>query len=131
MAVEPLPLSRPESLRRRALSVFVKGLRIQAEIGVYPQERGRTQPLVIDVELALGDQAVERIADTVNYELVVNQAREIAASGHHDLVEDYADRLARACLEDPRVVSARVRVEKPEAFEQADAAGCEILLTRG
>jgi 7,8-dihydroneopterin aldolase/epimerase/oxygenase len=131
VAAEPLPLNRAEPLRRRALTVFVKGLRLQAEIGLYPHEKGRTQALVIDVELQLGDQAVERIADTVNYELVVNQAREIAEARHHDLVEDYADRLARACLEDPRVVSARVRVEKPEAFDAADAAGCEILLTRG
>jgi len=31
--------------------VFVTGLKVQAEIGVYKHEIGRVQPLVVDVEL--------------------------------------------------------------------------------
>ena len=35
------------------LSVFVEGLTLDAEIGLYDHERGRTQPLSVDIELAL------------------------------------------------------------------------------
>ena len=34
-----------------ATKIFVSGLRIEAQIGVYAHERGRTQPLILDVEL--------------------------------------------------------------------------------
>jgi dihydroneopterin aldolase len=125
-----LPGLRSEAVRPTGLKVFVRALTIEAFIGVHAHERGRTQPLVVDVELDLGERTVERIADTVNYEVVVKHAREIAASGHVDLVEEYAERLARSCLEDPRVLAARVRVEKPEALGGAEAAGCEVVFVR-
>lgn len=115
-----------------SLKVFVRGLRVEAEIGVYEHEYGRRQPLLIDVELDVAAQSCEHIADTINYETVVAHARQLAAAGHLKLIETFAERLARACLEDVRVVRARVRVEKPEALAPvAEAAGVEVVLTHG
>ena len=109
----------------------MRAARIEAEIGVHEHERGRRQPLVIDVELDLAPHPVEHIADTVNYETIVARAETLAASGHFNLVETFAHRLARACLQDPLVERARVRVEKPQALAPtAEAAGVEIVLSR-
>jgi dihydroneopterin aldolase len=115
--------------RIAAARVFVRGIVVQAQIGVYDHEHGRDQPLVIDVELDLTASAIERLADTINYEMIVAWARETAALGHVKLVETFAEHLALACLRDPRVTSARVRVEKPEALAPA-TAGVEVVLTR-
>jgi dihydroneopterin aldolase len=111
--------------------VHVRGLRVEAEIGVYPHEYGRRQPLVIDVELALepGQGPFEHLADILNYETVIDRARSLAAEGHVKLVEAFAEKLARAYLSDPRVLSARIRVDKPEALAPA-TAGVEIMLER-
>jgi dihydroneopterin aldolase len=108
--------------------VFVTGLRIDAEIGVYRHEIGRHQPLVVDVELDVPTAGAERLADTLNYESILTAARRIAAVGHIELVETFAERLARACLEDARVTRARVRVEKPLALAP-DAAGAGVEIT--
>jgi dihydroneopterin aldolase len=112
-----------------ALTVFVRAVRVEAEIGVYAHEHGRRQPLVIDVELGLAPHSAEHIVETVNYESVIAKAEALAASGHFKLVEAFAERLARALLDDPLVQRARVRVEKPEALAPA-TAGVEISLTR-
>lgn len=109
--------------------VFVRGLRLDMEIGVHGHEHGRTQPVVVDVELDVEGVGAERLADTVNYEMVVTAARE-AAVGHTLLVEAFAERLARACLGDERVRRARVRAEKPDAFAEAAGAGFELVLER-
>ncbi len=116
--------------RRQGLTVFVRGLQVEAGIGVYDHEQGRLQRLVLDVELDLGEAAVERLGDTVNYETVAEAARAIAAGGHVGLVETFAERLALACLADPRVQAVRVRVEKPDALAGAEAAGCVLAFTR-
>lgn len=114
------------------MKVFVRALRIDAEIGVYAHEHGRAQPLIADVELDVAAAGAEHLSETINYEMVAAKAQEIAASGHMHLVEAFAERLARACLDDPRVTRARVRVEKPEALKpQAEAAGVEIIVVRG
>ena len=111
--------------------VFVTGLKVQAEIGVYRHEIGRVQPLVIDVELDVPTAGAERLSETLNYETILQAARTIAESGHIELVETFAERLATACLADPRVTRARVRVEKPLALApDAVAAGVELTVVR-
>lgn len=111
--------------------VFVTGLTVQAEIGVYKHEIGRVQPLVVDVELDVPTAGAERLADTLNYETILAAAQAVAAQGHIALVETYAERLAQACLADPRVTQARVRVEKPLALApHAVGAGVEVTLVR-
>ena len=112
------------------LKVFVRGLRVEAEIGLHHHEQGRTQPLHIDIELTLAPHPIRSIRDTVNYDLLAGHARAIAASGHVDLVETFAETLARACLTEPHALSARVRIEKPQAMQGAEAAGVEVLLIR-
>ncbi len=118
------------ALRFEGLKVFVRGLTVEAEIGLYPHERGRTQPLVIDVDLDLLASRVDSIADTVNYEALALYASALAEQGHVDLVETFAQRLALGCLDNPLVLRARVRVEKPQALERAGAAGVEVVVTR-
>ena len=121
-----------DGVRTVMTKVFVTGLKVQAEIGVYKHEIGRVQPLVVDVELDVPTAGAERLAETLNYETILSAARDIAGQGHIELVETFAERLARACLADPRVTQARVRVEKPLALApDAVGAGVEITLVRG
>ena len=118
--------------RTAMTKVFVTGLKVQAEIGVYRHEIGRVQPLVIDVELDVPSAGAQRLSETLNYETILASAREIAGGGHIELVETFAERLAQACLADPRVTRARVRVEKPLALApDAVAAGVELTVERG
>jgi dihydroneopterin aldolase len=118
--------------RLETLTVFVRGLRLEAEIGVNLDEFGRRQPLVIDVEITLTPpERCEHIAETVNYELVVQRAQAIASAGHVRLIETFAQRLAESLLAEPAAARVRVRIEKPEALAPyAEAAGVEISLAR-
>ena len=120
-------MTPPRLTRRR---VYVRGLRLDIEIGVHLHEHGRLQPVVVDVEIDLPAEPVRLLADTVNYEAVVERARAIAAEGHIMLVETFADRLAETLFDDPRVFRVRVRAEKPEALPAADAAGVDVVLER-
>jgi len=113
-------------------TVFVRALRLEAEIGLYDHEMGRTQPLVIDVELTVAVRDWSNITHTINYERIVRHAQAIVAEGHIGLVESFAERLAHALIDEPRVTRARVRVEKPMALApHAEAAGVEIIAERG
>lgn len=125
--VTPLPLSEP---RRLGLTVLVRGLEVQAAIGVHAHEHGRLQPLVVDVELDLGAGPIHRLSDTLDYEGVARVARQLAGGEHIALVETFAERVALACLEDARVLAVKVRVEKPGAIPGAAAAGCEVAYSR-
>lgn len=127
VAAFPAPDADP---RPEGLTVHVRGLTIQAGIGVYDHEQGRLQTLVVSVRLTLAPQSVERLSDTVNYETVAAAARAIAVEGHVGLVETFAQRLALACLDDPRVRRAEVTIDKLGALAGAEAAGCTVVFSR-
>jgi 7,8-dihydroneopterin aldolase/epimerase/oxygenase len=127
----PKPASASATSHIAGVKVFVRGLKLEAEIGVHDHEYGRTQPLIAEIELDVAIPGWDRLSDIFNYETIVAKAKAVAAEGHFQLVERFAGHLARACMEDARVKRARVRVEKPMALAPvAETAGAEIILER-
>ncbi len=116
--------------------MFIRDLVLQARIGVHDHEHQRTQRVRINIDLAVEDDGILRVsrapvgrddlARVVDYERIVTNIRGLVASGHVQLVETLAERLAEFCLEDRRVAIARVTVEKLDVFEDAASAGVEI-----
>ena len=131
--VSPDPKEAPAANTRIVITkVFVRGLEVDAQIGVYKHEKGRLQRLVLDVELDVAVTDWTDLSSTVNYEVIAEKARRVAAEGHRGLVETFAHHLAEACFEEPKVMRARIRVEKPSALApDARAAGVEITAVRG
>jgi len=114
-------------------TIFVRGLKLDANIGAYESEMGRTQPVVISLEVEVqepADPVSDSLEDVVCYNRLVQTIRQILTEGHIKLVETLAERIAAECLAHPMSLSVKVRVEKPEAIEEADAAGVEITRTK-
>ncbi|MDO8421834.1 MAG: dihydroneopterin aldolase [Parvibaculum sp.] len=107
--------------------VFVRDLLLEAHIGVYAHEQGRTQPIRVNVDLTVHEAAhSDALANVVSYEDVVNEIKAIVAAGHLNLVETLAEQIAAQCLMDERVSVARIRVEKLAAIAEAASVGVEI-----
>lgn len=112
--------------------VFVRGLEVQALLGVHPHERTARQRVVIGVDpsveedTAPGSIGLDELHRMVDYERVVNLVRAEAGGGHTLLVETLAEWIAAAVLDDPRIRRARVNVEKPDAFRDVAAVGVSV-----
>ena len=113
--------------------VFLRDMVFPARIGIYEHEHTRPQRVQVNVDLGVdeGSEEGDELARVVYYERVADAVRAIVAEGHVRLVETLAERIARACLADPRVRLARVRVEKLDVFPDAVSAGVEVERTRG
>jgi dihydroneopterin aldolase len=127
---------RIASSSRALRHVFLRDLVLSASIGVYPHEHAAPQRVRINIDLGVEDdgaRALSRVrvgrddlSRVVDYEKVAATVRSIVAAGHIRLVETLAERIAEACLTDPRVHLARIRVEKLDIFADAASAGVEI-----
>ncbi|MBV8976899.1 MAG: dihydroneopterin aldolase [Alphaproteobacteria bacterium] len=113
--------------------ILVSDLEFAMQIGAYHHEKGRMQRVRINLDLTVPDTPVDdhRLASVLDYCALVDRIRGHAVQGHVHLVETLAERIAALCLEDERVLHARIRVEKLEAIEDAAAAGVEIERRRG
>lgn len=113
--------------------MFIRDLVLDSQIGIYKHEQGKTQRIRINIDLAVledGKARSDRLTDVVDYGIVVEKIRTMVASGHVNLVETLAERIADICLSDPRVDAARIRVEKLDILPDAESAGVEIERSR-
>ncbi len=108
--------------------VFVRDLELDARVGVYDHEKKVSQRVRINLDLAVHEDVnpADDLGNVVCYEAIANGVRGIVHDGHVNLVETLAERIAEFCLEDPRVQTARVRVEKLHAIPDATSVGIEI-----
>lgn len=119
--------SRP--LRR----VFVRELELMASVGVYELEKRYEQRVVVSLDLWVVDDYDGRsdaLSDVLDYSAVVSGVRSIVEAGHTNLIETLAERIAAACLADPRVASVVVRLEKPDIVPGCRSVGIEIMRQR-
>lgn len=124
--VEPLRIA---DARQAVRHVFVRDLVLSCSIGVHVHEKGNHQRVRINLDLAVGEgerPLDDNIDNVVCYEAIVKGVRAITQRGHINLVETLAEDIAAMCLEDRRVRSVRVRVEKLDVLPDATSVGVEI-----
>ena len=122
-------LPRIASAERSLRHVFIRDLVLAGSIGVHRHEKESLQRVRINLDLAV-DESGQSIDDDINnvicYEQLAESVGDIVGRGHVNLVETLAENIAAMCLEDLRVRSARVRVEKLDVLEGAESVGVEI-----
>ncbi|MCC5995516.1 MAG: dihydroneopterin aldolase [Oceanicaulis sp.] len=133
MKLEPVrpgaaPAARPAHSQERTC-VRVRGLRLDAEVGVYDSERGRRQPVRIDLTAEVDSGAAcpsGRLTDAVNYAALAETVRQIVLARHHDLLEDLAQTIADTLFTDPRITRLALSIDKLTALDDADSVGVSL-----
>jgi len=115
--------------------VFVRGIRLEASVGVRSWEREVRQPIEVDVEVEIDNSELIATGDLsrgADFDELIAAARDCAGGGHVDLVEALADRIAVRVMERLPVDSVRVEVRKYSACASAaDHVGVEVRRRRG
>ena len=111
--------------------IFIQDMIVDCAIGVYPEEQGVTQKVAFTIEAFVAPTVRARhdaLSEVPSYDSVVMSAvRTVTGSGHINLVETMAERIAEMILEEPRLVSVMVRVVK---LENGPKRGVEIVRAR-
>ncbi|CAM5782683.1 dihydroneopterin aldolase [Castellaniella caeni] len=125
--VQPTSASLPGLPATRR--IILDDLRVSASIGMLDHERQARQALRIHAEF--DTDASRRVDDhdigtVLDYRLLRAALIEEATQAHTDLLETLVDRtLARILRDFPTVLHARIRICKPQAFEDCAAVCIE------
>jgi dihydroneopterin aldolase len=95
-----------------ACIVALRNLEVLADIGVHHHEIGRPQPLVIHVALAVKAPERDDVSEVFDYGQLRAMAEKLSLE-RIVLIETFALRLARRCLDHPVVDGVTVKVDKP------------------
>lgn len=114
--------------------IVIKGLIVEAYIGVLESENGRRQRVRFDVEIETVDGYADIVRETgryVSYADTVAYIQERAATDEHvELVETWAEDVAAFALRNDLAHAVTVSVGKLDIFLAADAVGIKITRTR-
>lgn len=104
--------------------IRIKNLRLRTIIGVNAWEREKQQDIILNIKLEYnGDRASvsDNIEDTLNYKTITKRVIAVVESSKYYLLEKLAQKILTAILEDSKVESATVEIDKPQALRYSDS----------
>jgi len=113
-------------------TVYIRGLRADAVIGVYDWEREIRQTLVLDLEMGCDIRhaaASDQIDLALDYAAVSNAVLALVGDSEYQLIETLAEAVVRLVMRDFHVAWLRLRISKPGAVPEAADVG--IVVERG
>jgi dihydroneopterin aldolase len=119
-----------DQLLRNCRRLFLRGLTVQAHIGIHDFELHAAQRIVIDVDLYVSFAGThpkdDRIDEVVDYDFVRAVVHARIAQGHINLQETLCDDILTHLLEHTGVMAARVSTRKPDVYPDCEAVGVEV-----
>jgi len=112
--------------------IFLREVRLDARIGIYKRERTITQTVELDLDIALPDARVfksGKVADTIDYAVVIERIRAVLVEQHYGLVETLAEHVAEILLGEFHAPWVRVSIAKIGAQRAARRVG--VVIERG
>lgn len=108
--------------------IFIRDFRLQTLIGFHRRERAAPQTVRFDLEIGIANTAVfrsDKVTDCIDYDKVTTRIREVA-SGHVNLVETLAERVARLVLEEFGAAWVKVSIAKLGILKDVGLVGVTI-----
>lgn len=112
--------------------VALTDVTVDMGIGLHPWERHPERPtrLRVNVEMFAAWPLPQGVR-YIDYDKVRDHIRAWRGRDHVELLETLVEELIEACFALPGVEACRVRIEKPDVFPEAAAAGVEIFRRKG
>ena len=128
------PTASLDWLRTHCRRMFLRGLAVDAWIGIHPFEKQAAQRVLVDIDvyvpLAGTTPVDDRIDEVVDYDFLRELVHERVNAGPIALQETLCDDILARVLAHPGVVAARVRTRKPDVYPDCEAVGVEAFRVR-
>ena len=109
--------------------VFIEGPEVDTVIGAYDWERGIRQCLRLDLRFAWDNRpaaAGDDLSLALDYASVTARIQAFAEQASYELVETFAERLAKVLMDEFQIPWLQLKLTKPGAIAAASGVGVEI-----
>tara|TARA_B100000941_G_C28444964_1_gene521771 strand:- start:656 stop:1147 length:492 start_codon:yes stop_codon:yes gene_type:complete len=109
--------------------IYINDLDLEALIGIHEYEKKKKQKIRINIEIEAYDDFKhinDDIDNVVSYEYIVGDIKKLLKIGHTGLLETLGEKISEVCFKDPRVLNAKINLQKMEVFKETKSVGIEI-----
>lgn len=113
--------------------IRITDLHLRTIIGTNDWERDHKQDIIINISLEFDAAAAaksDRLSDTVDYKKITKSIIRFVEKSRFQLLEKLTAQVLRIVMEDKRVISASVRIDKPNALRFAKSVSLELQAER-
>jgi len=127
-------MTPPNPLLAKHRRLFLKGLNVDAHIGIHDFEKGKSQKLLIDVDLyvleAESKPKSDALDEVVDYDFIRQVVMKRIQKGHINLQETLCDELVDLFLAHPKVMAVQLSTRKTEVYPDCEAVGVEVFKSK-
>lgn len=114
-------------------TIRITDLKLKAIIGINPWERKNKQDVIINLSLDFDAKKAsqsDNIHDTVDYKALKKRIILLVKGSKFFLLEKLVEEVLTLTMQDPKVLKATVRIDKPKALRFAKSVSIESSRTK-
>tara|TARA_B100000579_G_scaffold293784_1_gene244101 strand:- start:1051 stop:1473 length:423 start_codon:yes stop_codon:yes gene_type:complete len=123
--------TKHKSLIKR--TVFIKDFIIDEIIGFHKYEKIKKQKIKFNIVMDINQNSFPNekdIKSIIDYEKITNKLRNLTRRKKYNFLESLVEDSFKEIFEDERIISASIKIEKPDAIKNARSVGVEVFKTR-
>jgi len=114
-------------------TVLIKDFIIYEIIGIHKHEKINKQKIVFNIVIDVNQNIFpdeNNLSSIVDYEKITNKLKNLAKNKKYNFLESLAEDSFNEIFADKRINSVKIKIEKPNAIENAQSVGIEVFKSR-
>ena len=114
-------------------TVLIKDFIIYEIIGIHQSEKVNKQKIIFNIVINVNQNIYpdeNNLGSIVDYEKITNKLENLAKNRKYNFLESLAEDSFDEIFSDKRINSVKIKIEKPDAIENAQSVGVEVFKSR-
>ena len=114
-------------------TVLIKDFIIYEIIGIHKNEKINKQKIIFNIVINVNQNIYpdeNNLSSIVDYEKITNKLKKLVKNKKYNFLESLAEDSFSEIFADKRINSVKIKIEKPEAIENAQSVGIEVFKSR-
>jgi len=114
-------------------TVLIKDFIIYEIIGIHQNEKINKQKIIFNIVINVNQNIYpdeNDLSSIVDYEKITNKLKKLAKNKKYNFLESLAEDSFNEIFADKRINSVKIKIEKPDAIENAQSVGVEVFKSR-
>ena len=114
-------------------TVLIKDFIINEIIGIHEHEKINKQKIIFNIVIDIDQNTFPNegeLTSVVDYEKITHKLESLVKSKNYNFLESLAEDSFKEIFADKRINSIKIKIEKPDAIQNAKSVGVEVFKSR-
>ena len=114
-------------------TILINDFLINEIIGIHKHEKIKKQKIIFNIVIDVNQNTLpdeNNLSSIVDYEKITKKLENLAKNKNYNFLESLAEDSFEEIFKDKRINSVKIKIEKPDAIQNAKSVGIEVFKSR-